>query len=206
MGITGDEKIDEAIAVVVAPGSAGHEAAALDARLFGDVLELAVAQAVVESAAAKPGDEQVELAVVIVICNGHPHAPTAAGQAGIFGDVLESAVRLLVIEGDERVAAGAEALDRGAVNEDDVQAAIVIAIEEPGAAAGRVDDVVRLGSSDMDGGEADVFGDVFEGGDGREATAIRLGLCSAGLCNGRRDADRLRPGGLGGDKPRSHQG
>src|SRR5229473_176504 len=43
MRIAGDEKIDEAVAVIVAPGSAGHEAAAADAGFFGDVLELAVA-------------------------------------------------------------------------------------------------------------------------------------------------------------------
>src|SRR6266852_5731490 len=48
-------------------------------------------------------------------------------------------------------------------------------------AAGRVDDVVRLGSSDMDGGEADVFGDVFEGGDGREATAPAATLSSPSI-------------------------
>ncbi len=55
MGVAGDKEIDEAVAVVVAPGGAGHEAAAADAGFFGDVLELAIAEAVVERAAAKPG-------------------------------------------------------------------------------------------------------------------------------------------------------
>jgi hypothetical protein len=43
MGIAGNVKINEAVAVVVAPGSAGHEAAAADTGFFGDVLEFAVA-------------------------------------------------------------------------------------------------------------------------------------------------------------------
>jgi hypothetical protein len=110
-----------------------------------------------------------------------------------------------VIESDERIPAGAEAFNRGPVDQEDVEAAIVIAIDEPSATAGGINDVVRFRGGDMDGSEADVFGDVFEGGNWREAAAIRLGLCGASLCNGRWDADRLRPGGLGGNKPRSHQ-
>src|SRR6266403_5027256 len=55
MGVAGNEKIDEAVAVVVAPGCPGHEAAPTNASFFGDVLELTVAQAVVERAAAEAG-------------------------------------------------------------------------------------------------------------------------------------------------------
>src|SRR6266404_2818352 len=57
MGVAGDVEIDETITVVVAPGRAGHKAAAADTGLFGDVLELAVAETVVERAAAEARDE-----------------------------------------------------------------------------------------------------------------------------------------------------
>jgi hypothetical protein len=57
-----------------------------------------------------------------------------------------------VIKSDERVAAGAVALDGGTVDEDDIEAAIVVAIEQADAAAGGVDDVMRFGSGDVGGG------------------------------------------------------
>ncbi len=80
-----------------------------------------------------------------------------------------------MIKSDEKVTAAAHAFDGGTVDEDDVEAAVVIAIEEANATAGGVDDVVGFGSGDMDGGEADVLGDVLEGGNGRQAAAVFLG-------------------------------
>ena len=82
----------------------------------------------------------------------------------------------------------------------------IIAIEKAGTAAGGVDNVMSFWSGDMGGGEADFFGDVFEGRDWREVAAICLGVCSASLCNWRWDGNRLRAWGLGGNKLRSHQG
>src|SRR5260370_8253715 len=55
MGVARDVKVDEAVAVVIAPGRPGHEAAATDSGLFGDVLEFAIAQTVVQRAAAEAG-------------------------------------------------------------------------------------------------------------------------------------------------------
>src|SRR5258708_25516455 len=52
MGVAGDTKIETAAAVVVAPGGAGHEAAAADSRIFRDGLELAITDALVDRAAA----------------------------------------------------------------------------------------------------------------------------------------------------------
>src|SRR5260370_695870 len=138
MGIAGDVEIDETVAVVVAPGGAGHEAAAADTGLFGDVLEFAVAETVVERAAAEARDEEIELAVIVVIGHSHAHAPAAMRQAGFLGDVFEGAVSLLVIESDQRVAAAFVPFDRRAVDQYHVEAAIVIAIEQACAAAGRI--------------------------------------------------------------------
>src|SRR2546425_12098008 len=78
--------------------------------------------------------------------------------------------------GDERVAAGAETLDGGAVDEDDVEAAVVIAIEEADAAAGGVNDIVGFGSGDVDGRETHIFGDIFENRHGWQTAAVFLPL------------------------------
>src|SRR5207247_1967352 len=55
MRIAGDVQVNEAVAVVVAPSRASHESAASDSCLISDVLELAVAKPMVESAAAEAG-------------------------------------------------------------------------------------------------------------------------------------------------------
>src|SRR6266481_357247 len=117
-------------------------------------------------------------------------------QAGFLGDVLEGAVSFLVIKGDHGVAAGAHAFDRGTVDKDDVEPAIVIAIEESGAAAGGIDHIVRFGSSNVDGSEANFLGDVLERGDRRQAAAVFLGL-GGKLGKGNTDAaGLLLAGGL----------
>jgi hypothetical protein len=54
-----NEEVDVAVAIVVAPSSAGAEAAAADARFFGEVLELAVPEVAIEDVAAVAGDEEV---------------------------------------------------------------------------------------------------------------------------------------------------
>ncbi len=90
----------------------------------------------VEGAAAIAGDEEVELAIIVVIGDGYAHAPAADGEASIAGDVLEGAVRLLVVESDQWVAAGADSLDGRTVDQDDVEAAVVVAIEKADAATG----------------------------------------------------------------------
>src|SRR5882757_2623904 len=85
----------------------------------------------------------------------------------------------LVIESDQRVTAGAIALDGGTVDKDDVQAAIIVAVEKADTAAGGVNDVAGFGSGDMGSGETHVFRDVFESGNRRQAAAVFLLLRSA---------------------------
>jgi len=80
-----------------------------------------------------------------------------------------------VIESDQRVAAGFVPFDRRAIDQHHVEATIVIAIEEARATASRIDDVMGLRGGNMHGGEPSVFGDFFEGRNGREAVAVLLG-------------------------------
>src|SRR5260370_25483842 len=108
--------MDVAVAIVVAPGGAGHEAAAADTGLVCDVFKLAAAKMAVEGVAGVSGDEEIELAIVVVVGDGDAHAPAFAGQTGCGRDVLEGAIRFLMVEGDHRVAAVTQALDSRAVD------------------------------------------------------------------------------------------
>src|SRR5258707_12323538 len=130
MGVSGDEEVDVAVAVVIAPGSAGHKAAAADAGFFGDVFKFAVAKIAVQNAAGIAGDEKIELAVVVIVSDGNAHAPTFAGQAGCGGQVLEAAVWLLMLGSDHGIAALAGAGDGGYVYENDAEPARVNAIDK----------------------------------------------------------------------------
>ena len=89
MDVARDEQVDVAVAIVIGPGRAGAEAAAAHSGFFGYVLELAVAQVVIEHVAAKAGDVNIVEAVVVVIGHGDAHAPTFSREARGFGDVGE---------------------------------------------------------------------------------------------------------------------
>jgi hypothetical protein len=102
-----------------------------------------------------------------------------------------------VIQGDHGVAACLEAFDGGAVHQDDVEAAVIIAIEEADTAAGGIDDIAGFGGSDMRSGYADLLGDVLEDGNGWKEAAIGFGFGSVWLCKGRRDGNALGASGLG---------
>src|SRR6266850_2746806 len=71
VSVTGDEKVHIAVTIIVAPGRAGHKAAAAHAGLVGNVFKLAIAQIVVKRVPSVAADKQVELAVVVVIGDSH---------------------------------------------------------------------------------------------------------------------------------------
>src|SRR5438128_1495072 len=103
-GIVGDVEVGPAVVVVVAPGCA-------------------------ESA-----DVDILPAVVVKVGDGDAHAPSFAGQAGLFGDVGElqvasAGITILMVERNQRVAALAIALDGGTVHGDDVELAVVVAVD-----------------------------------------------------------------------------
>jgi len=102
-----------------------------------------------------------------------------------------------MIERDHGIAAGAEAVDGRAVYQDDVELAIVVAIEESGAAADGVKDVTSLESGDMRGGDAKLPGDISEDRDGWKKITIGFVLTGSWLGENRRDGNMLRALGLG---------
>ena len=150
--------------------------AAANAVFFCNVFEFAAAEIVVERVAAVSGDEEVELSVIVVVIvgDGDAHAPAKAREAGLFVDVLERAAGLLMIERDQGIAAFEVVFDGGAVDHDDVQTAVVIAIEEAGPAADGFNDVALFSGGDVRDGKAERFGDIREFWDRRKAVAVNF--------------------------------
>ncbi len=80
-----------------------------------------------------------------------------------------------MIESDHRVAALAVALYGGTVDGDDVELAVVVAVDQPNPAAHGFHDVLLVGRRNVRDGEACFLGDVFETREGRGRTRF-LGL------------------------------
>ena len=157
-----NEEIHEAVAIVVGPGGSGAEAASADAGLLGHIFELAIAQVAIERIPAEAGDVNVRQAVVVEVGDGHAHAPAFASQSGAVGDVGEFEIRVLMVKRDHGIAALAVAIDRRAVHRDDVELAIVVAVDETDATAHGFDDVFLFRSGNVGNGQAGFFGHIFE--------------------------------------------
>ena len=170
MHVARDKQIDVAIAIVVTPSRASAESAANHASFVGHVLELAVAQVVIESVAAEAGDVDILQAVVVIIGNGHSHAPTFARKSGGFCDVSEfgnaapgvAIVRLLMVERDHGIAALAITRNGRTVDGDDIEFAIVIAIDEANAATHGFDNIFLVGRRNVRDGKAGFLRDIFK--------------------------------------------
>ena len=142
MNVTRDEQVHVSIAVVVGPRGACAEASASYAGAFGYILEFAIAQVLVEHIVPIAGYVDVEQAVVIEVGDCNSHAPALRGQSGRPRNVCEFHVRTLVIERDHRVSALAEAVHGGAADHDDVEFAVIVAVEQAGASTYRFNDVM----------------------------------------------------------------
>jgi hypothetical protein len=76
-----------------------------------------------------------------------------------------------MIKSDHGIAAFEVAVDGGAVDDDDVETTVVVAIEEPCAAAHGFDDVALFSGGDVRDGEAERLGDIGEFWDRRKPDA-----------------------------------
>ncbi len=139
--VAGDEEVEAAIAVVVAPGGAGGPGADGDAGLFGDVGEGAVVVVAIEAVLAEVGDEEIGPAVVVEVADDGAKAPAIVGDAGLGGDVGKGAV-VIVME-ERGVRGGCLAgfgFEGGAVDEVDVEPAVVVVVEQSDAGADGFED------------------------------------------------------------------
>src|SRR6266404_2543211 len=136
--VVGDEEIEVAVAIVVHESAAGVPALAVsgDARFFADVREGAVAVVVVENVFSEVGDEEIVGAVVVVVAHAHGLPPSGMEQAGFGGDVRESAVAIVFEETVRGFLSGGKTFEAPAVDEKNVEPAVVVVIVESDAAAG----------------------------------------------------------------------
>ena len=163
--VTGDEEIEEAVTVEISPGWSGGPAAESYAGFFGNVGEGAVVIIVVEAILAEVSDVDVGPTVVVVIGDGDAEAPTLVGDARFSGDIGEGAVVIVVEESGARGGLGAFHGGNGrAVDEVDVEPAVVVVIEESDAGAGGVQDGGFFWGAGavMEAGETGLLGDIFE--------------------------------------------
>src|SRR5205814_456719 len=161
------EEIETAVAIVVDESAASVPAlpGAGDASFFADVGEGAVAVVVVEDVFPEVRDEEIVEAVVIVIADADALSPAGMKQAGFGGDVGESAVAIVFEKMIGGFLAGGKTFEAPAVDEKNVQPAVVVIIVEGDAAAGGFEKIFIfvLAAENGFGVEAGFARDVEEG-------------------------------------------
>ena len=168
--VVGDVEIEISVVVVVEEGGPGAVVVAGHPGVRGEVGEGAVAAVVVQEVGAVVGHVEVAVAVVVDISDRAPGPPPGVADPGGRGHVGEGAVAVVAVEGVPRPGALLEGLEGGPVDEVEVEVAVVVAVEESGAAAVRLQDVALLhASEDVEGGDAGGFRLIAE-------TDLRRGL------------------------------
>ena len=136
-----NEQVQASVAVVVDPGAAGavpHIALAKTGFLR-DVGEGAVAVVAIQHVLSIVGDEQIVEAVVVEVADGDRRRPAGLRQASLVRDIRERAVAVVLVEPVRRPRW--RPLEAGAVEDEEILPAVVVVIDECGAAADDLDDV-----------------------------------------------------------------
>ncbi len=190
VNVSGNIQVYEAVAIIVSPGRAGAESARGHTGFVGHVLKFAISQVAVERISAEPGDVDVGQTIVIEVSHGHAHAPALASQSRSVGDVGEFEIRVLMVERDHGIAALAIPVNARSVDRDDIELAVVIAVDEPGTAAHGFDDVFLFRSRNMRYRQPGFFCDVLKCGHrrfGADASCIGTEAFFGSSCLGRRE-------------------
>ena len=197
--IVGNEQIELPVAIVIDPGAACGEAiggtppGGQQAGLFGDIGERAVAVVVEQNVLAPAGNEDIVKAVVIVISNGDAGGPEGACQTRFFRRIRKSAVAVVMVQADG--GPFGSIFEAAPGEDDDIEPAVVVVIEEGCTTAHGFEDVVCVVGVAIDNGgmEPGGAGDVGEAGmkgfAGRLARGSRRDFTrshAAVLCAGKR--------------------
>src|SRR5439155_21762407 len=95
--VTGNEKIQPSVAIIIAPGGAGAPALTRYADLLSDVCKRAVAVIVIQPRNSEVANEYIRPAIVIVIADRHAHAPAVVGDAGLISHIFKLPIAEIVI-------------------------------------------------------------------------------------------------------------
>ena len=154
--VTGNEQVEPSIAVEIAERTTGRPVVDRDLCCVRDVAERPSPIVVVEAVLAKVRDVHVLEAVVVDVADAHALPPALVRDAARNSDVLESPVAFVAEErGGRSGIAASQTIEGRAVDEVEIDVAVVVEIPERDAGPRPFDDVVLLGTS----------GDVLEAGD-----------------------------------------
>ena len=92
------EQIQFPVIVVVEPHRAGGPSWRVDAALYSDIGECAMAVVVVQNAFPIPGEQHILVAVAVIVGNRHAHSEKVHFQTGLSADVGESAVTIVAVK------------------------------------------------------------------------------------------------------------
>ncbi len=173
-----DEEIEAAVVVVIEPDGARGPAGCGYAGFFGDVGEGAVAVVAIEDAATVLRDVEIGEAVGVVVAYSDAHAIAAAGDASFLCDVGEGAVAIVVVEGVAEGNGRSPKIAGAAVDQIDVDPAVVVVVEEGAAGAGGFGEIflegvatgvdeIYAGSGGENFGEGETGAGIFCCGDGK---------------------------------------
>src|SRR5258708_8194739 len=123
-----------------------------------------------EHVSAVAGYINVLPAIVIEIGDSYTHAPAFAGESRLLGNVAKFQVTLLAIEGDHGIATLAIAIYRRSVHCNDVELAVIVAVDKPHATAHGFQDVAFFGARIVGYREACFLTYIFEAGRGQRPT------------------------------------
>ena len=151
--VAGYNQVEQAVVIQVDPPGRAGPAAAADSGLLGDIGKGAVAVVVVEAVASVGGYENILVSIVVVVGDCNAHAVPHPFESSLFGNVLKGSVGLLVIHAVPVFRTGLlrdEALGRGigiggAVDQEEVEPAVIVAIEERHARAHRLKQIFACG-------------------------------------------------------------
>src|ERR1700738_3519880 len=96
LDVAGNEKIDQAVTIIVAPRGSGRPPAQSDASFFRYLGESAVVVVVIQAILAVVGDVNVRPAVIVIVSDGDAKTPALVGNTGFVGDVRKSSVVIVV--------------------------------------------------------------------------------------------------------------
>ncbi len=119
----------------------------------------------VQDVLAEISDEQVVVAVVVVVADADALSPSGVLEPGLQRDVGKGAVAIVLEQVVEGLFARRKAFEPPAVDEEDVEPAVVVVIVEGDAAARGLEQilVLVLAAKDGLGVQSGFFGDVDEG-------------------------------------------
>ena len=142
--VVGDEKIQEAIAIVVEKRAAGAPARAilLQSRGVGHLIEPLAVAIVKQPVLTEVRDRQIVMSVVVVVARARALAPSPLFvQARGGGHVLEVPPVAVAIEMRTRLLARWKALEGRAVDEEQIRTSVSVVIEHGHAASRRLEQV-----------------------------------------------------------------